>query len=198
MRKSWLWIVCLLVLLIFGGACSAAADYDPIEISGIPQFGQRGTYTIPTEINPRNISVNVLVNGGYADCGIDCVAMIEGYFKGYGNEDDRVYHAVIAARNPNVDWPNITYDPTDSITVQPFPLPGYVNTWPFSPDEVYAQLSAGNPVMVHRAGVPEHWVVIYGYDGSTSSLDWTGFKIMSPNYTQDRVWYQHLNNLVSS
>ena len=202
MRKYVSWtislIVCLVAILFLAAPGNAIADYPAIEITGIPTFGQRLSYVIPEDINPHGITVTVSVAGGYADCGIDCAAMIEGYFKGYGNEDDHVYHAVIAARNPTVDWVNVTYDPTESITVQPFPMGGYTNSYSMSAEDIYSQLSSGNPVMVHRGGTSEHWVVVYGYDGSSSSLDWTGFKIMSPNYSQDRVWYQHLNNLVST
>lgn len=198
MRRLLLSVLIGFLFLI--GAASAYADYPAVEISNIPTFGQRKTYTIPTNINPRNIPVDVSVGGNYGDCGIDCVAMIEAYFKGYGSEDTQVYHAVMAARNPNVDWANVTYDPGDETTVQPYPLTGYFYQYGMSAEDIYAQIRSGNPVMVHRkytSGGYEHWVVIYGYDGPSSYLDWTGFRIMSPTYATARVYYQRLNDLVS-
>ena len=202
MKKKTVAVVLLLcVCILLVPKTAQAASYPSVTISGIPTFGQRLSYTIPLGINPLGISVDVSVGGLYADCGIDCVAMIEGFYKGYPSEDDRVYHAVMAARNPNVKWETTTVDPGDQTTVQPFPISGYTHTYSMTAEDIYGQLRAGNPVMVHRkytTGGYEHWVVVYGYNGPSDSLNWKKFMIMSPTSAKTRVDYLNLSDLVSS
>ena len=202
MRNSvWRRLALLLTAaLLWLGIVPALADFESIEISGIPAFGQRLSYTIPASVNPADVSVDVSENGGYVDCGVACVSMIEAYAKGYPSDDTRVYHAVIAARNPYVDWESITETPEKSANVVPLPLEGYFHSFGLGAENVYRQLQAGNPVMAHRLythGGYEHWVVIYGYEGPTTYMDWRNFLIMSPTYTGEGVLYQHLNDLVS-
>lgn len=201
MKKRMMAVIltlCICVLIV--PAITHAESYSYINISGIPTFRQRKRYTIPTSINPYGVSVDVSVGGKYGDCGIDCIAMIEAYFKGYPSENDLVYHAAIAGRNPTIKWKTITKDPGDDVWVIPFPMPGYIHKEKMSAEEIYAQLKAGNPVMVHRkltAGGYEHWVVIYGYDGPSDSLQWGQFMIMSPTSKEIGVEYLHLSNLIS-
>ena len=172
-------------------------QYPAITINGIPHFGQRFNYTIPLEINPHNVTIDVSVNGASMDCGIACLAMIEGYYHHYPDEDTRAYHYVFAARNSQYDWANLYEDPVNT-TVQPFPIAGYDYTYSASPEDIYASISNGVPVMVHRTGSWEHWVVVYGYDGSSSNLQWGSFMTLSPSWADFRVSVEHLYDLVDS
>ena len=174
---------------------------DALAISGIPEFRQRKSYTIPADINPNNVAIDVSVDGGYQDCFVDSLSMVEGYFKGWPSEDDHVYHAAFAAVNKIMNnysydyWKTITADPIKT-SVNGCQVDGYIfGTGTPDAGFIYGQLQNGNPVMVY-SGL--HWVVIYGYEGSTNSLDWTKFMIMSPNYGSTGVDYQHLNDLVST
>jgi len=193
MKKYVCWsvsmIACLLAILFLAVPGKALADYPDVTIPGfLPEFGQRSSYTIPEDINPNNVSVNLLVDGFRKDCGMDCIAMVEAYYKGYESEDDNVYHAVIAANNANrnINWAEITSDPNVYIGIgkASVPIEGYKRldaiaskTVPFEMDdaiaeEIYNQISDGNPVLIHRPDAyVEHWVVIYGYEGSLSNKD---------------------------
>ena len=200
MRKRSVRILLLLLCALLCLPCAARADYESIVISGIPKYGQRLSYTIPASVNPNSVTCDVSDDGGYCDCGICCVCMIEGYYYGYGSDDIEVYHSVIAARNPQIDWANVTEDPGKKASVQPFPLDGYAHSFCLSSEKIHAQLAQGNPVMVHRKYTPggyEHWVLIYGYDGPSDYVDWRGFLVMSPTATSKRVDSLKITKVIS-
>ncbi len=99
-----------------------------------------------------------------ADCGIASVAMVEAYIKGYGKNDDTVYNAVWKTNG-------------ESVTLSSYAALGYSiisNTL----ENIYNKLKAGDPVIVYRTG-NDHYSVVYGYNGSTSTLQKSGFLVLN-------------------
>ena len=190
-KKLWFWIIGVLVSCLF--ACTAKADYPEIQIRGIPEMGQRTGYYIPLEINPNNVYVDVLYEGSVADCGVAALAMVEGYFKGYNdNNNVMLYHGALAGikYNQNVDFATITQEP--SIWLIPVPYTGYDYVDNVDYERVYQSLKDGIPVMIHCwSEQSQHWAVIYGYSGSSGEkVDETKFLIISP-YVPSYPWSQN-------
>ncbi len=98
------------------------------------------------------------------DCAIASMATIEAYCHGLpsGNYNSKAYQAVYAANGYSVSasWSKI----------------GYKTIEGFNKNTVYSQLKKGYPVIVHRTS--QHYSVIYGYDGSSSKLDLSGFLVV--------------------
>ncbi|MBO5280221.1 MAG: leucine-rich repeat protein [Clostridia bacterium] len=98
------------------------------------------------------------------DCGISSIAMVEAYKKGYSSNDSTVYDAVLSHNNGSnflSSYYNLGYDLIDN-----------------SLSAIYEQLKHDNPVIVYRTGTGlEHYSVVYGYNGSTSSLEANGFLV---------------------
>lgn len=109
-------------------------------------------------------------------CGISSIAMIEGYVKGYGDNDWTCYSAVY---NKNKE-----ISPSNPVLLASYAKIGYTSI-SNSLKSVYEQLQKGNPVLIYRTGKDpndskkslNHFSVIYGYSGSTSKLEKKGFKV---------------------
>lgn len=109
-------------------------------------------------------------------CGISSIAMIEGYVKGYGDNDWTCYSAVY---NKNKE-----ISPSNPVLLASYAKMGYTSI-SNSLKTVYEQLQKGNPVLIYRTGKDpndskkslNHFSVIYGYSGSTSKLEKKGFKV---------------------
>lgn len=200
LRANKLAITLVFLLLFFlAGAQSAKAVAD----IGVPAYGQRYSFRVPSDINPYAPEITTTDgNGMPVDCGIACLSMIEAYHTGDYSENDYVYYRMFAAANPGISWSTITSDVGGK---RAFPAEvanytgGYaVHGW-MSPEDILAQLNARHPVMVHRYP-NDHWVVIYGYDGPSNYVDWGSFKIMNPYHSRNGggVYYQHLRDFVGS
>ena len=108
----------------------------------------------------------------YGDCGISSVAMVEAYVKGYGPNNNTVYNAVWNKNN-------------QSITLSSYANLGY-STMTNSYANIYNELKAGRPVIVYRTGnSANHFSVIYGYNGSTTSLEAKGFLVLNTYHNND-------------
>ena len=98
------------------------------------------------------------------DCPIASMATVEAYFHGLpaGDYNSKAYQSVYAANGYSIsaNWSAI----------------GYRTVEYFSMQEAYDQLKTGTPIIVHRTS--NHYSVVYGYDGSTSSLQLSGFHIV--------------------
>ena len=109
-------------------------------------------------------------------CGISSIAMIEGYIKGYGDNDSTCYNAVY---NKNKE-----ISPSNPVLLASYAKIGYKSI-SNSLKSVYDELQKGNPVLIYRTGKDpsnpkkslNHFSVIYGYNGSTTTLEKKGFKI---------------------
>ena len=101
---------------------------------------------------------------GRGDCAIASMATVEAYCHGLpaGNHNSKAYQAVYSANGYSVSamWSKLGYKTVDG----------------FSMTTVYNQLKTGYPVIVHRTS--QHYSVIYGYDGSSSSLELSGFLVV--------------------
>ena len=96
------------------------------------------------------------------DCGISSISMIEAYSMQYGVSDfDSVYAAVLAANN-------------NSFKINEACSNGKYVDITQSPESYYAELAAGRPILIRREPY-EHWSVIVGYNGSSTSLEESGF-----------------------
>lgn len=100
----------------------------------------------------------------WGDCGISSVSMVEAYYKGYGSNNDAVYNAVWNANG-------------QSIQLSSYAKLGYSL---ISNDltSIYNYLKSGNPVIVYRTG-SNHFSVIYGYNGSSTTLQMSGFLVLN-------------------
>ncbi|MBR3835646.1 MAG: SH3 domain-containing protein [Clostridia bacterium] len=98
------------------------------------------------------------------DCAIASMATIEAYCHGLpsGNYNSKAYQAVYSANGNSISasWSKL----------------GYKTIEGFNKTTVYNQLKRGYPVIVHRTS--QHYSVIYGYDGSTSKLELSGFLVV--------------------
>lgn len=101
---------------------------------------------------------------GRGDCAIASMATVEAYCHDLpaGNSNSAAYQAVYSANGYSVSamWPKLGYTPIDG----------------FSMTTAYNQLKTGYPVIVHRSS--QHYSVIYGYDGSSSNLELSGFLVV--------------------
>lgn len=101
---------------------------------------------------------------GRGDCAIASMATIEAYCHDLpaGNHESKAYQAVYSANgySSSAMWSKLGYKTIDG----------------FNKTTVYNQLKTGYPVIVHRTS--QHYSVIYGYDGSTTSLELSGFLVV--------------------
>ena len=103
------------------------------------------------------------------DCAVVSMATVEAYMHGATSTADKktVYNALVSKNGDNdyAYWSNCGYVSYDSIN------------W----DTVYDQLACGYPVIVHRPATgskAQHWAVVAGYKGSTTTLDKNKFVIV--------------------
>ena len=128
-----------------------AANYSAIQLE-VPYFGQK-------------IS---------SDCGISSMSMVEAYELGYGTMYyDAFYEKIIQygigadalALNHAYGGGRYTsiHDASETKRLE----------------KIYAQLKSGKPVLIYRVGGSggDHWSVITGYNGSTSKLEKSGFRV---------------------
>lgn len=101
---------------------------------------------------------------GRGDCAIASMATIEAYCHDLpaGDHNSKAYQAVYSANgySSSAMWSKL----------------GYKTIEGFNKTTVYNQLKTGYPVIVHRTS--QHYSVIYGYDGSTTSLELSGFLVV--------------------
>lgn len=113
------------------------------------------------------------------DCGISSIAMVEAYKKGYSSNDETVYNAVY---NHN----------GKSVYLASYAKLGY-SVISNSLSAIYEQLQHDNPVIVYRTGNGKnHFSVIYGYNGSTSTLQKSGFLVLN-TMTPDAQYAKRTN-----
>ncbi len=108
------------------------------------------------------------------DCGISSIAMVEAYKKGYGTNDTTAYNAVYNYNG-------------NSVFLASYGNLGYT-TISNDLSAIYTQLQHDNPVIVYRTGSgKDHYSVIYGYNGSSTTLEKKGFLVLNTwhngNYT---------------
>lgn len=98
------------------------------------------------------------------DCAVVAMATVESYLYGTTSTADKdiVYNALIGKNGDNdyAYWGNCGFNDSKAID------------W----TEVYNQLTKGYPVIVHRG---DHWGVVAGYKGSTTTLDIEKFIIVN-------------------
>lgn len=101
---------------------------------------------------------------GRGDCAIASMATVEAYCHDLpaGDHNSKAYQAVYSANgySSSAMWSKL----------------GYKTIEGFNKTTVYNQLKTGYPVIVHRTS--QHYSVIYGYDGSTSNLELSGFLVV--------------------
>lgn len=104
-----------------------------------------------------------------SDCAVVSMATVEAYMHGATSAADKktVYNALVSKNGDNdyAYWSNCGYVSYDSIN------------W----DTVYDQLACGYPVIVHRPATgskSQHWAVVAGYKGSTTTLQKDKFVIV--------------------
>lgn len=121
---------------------------------------------------------------GTGDCAIASMSTVEAYCHGLsaGDYNSRAYQAVYSANGYTIsaNWSKIGYQAIDS----------------FSMKTVYDQLKTGYPVIVHRTS--NHYSVVYGYDGNTSSLELSGFMIVDvdDSYNNKASAYMRLSDWI--
>ena len=102
----------------------------------------------------------------YGDCAVVSMCTIEAYMNGAttSSQKDTVYNAVVNANGAQAYayWGRVGYY-TASLN------------W----TTIYNQLKNGIPSIIHRTGSSgEHWAVVAGYNGSSSSLEWNKFIVV--------------------
>ena len=121
---------------------------------------------------------------GTGDCAIASMSTVEAYCHGLpsGNYNSKAYQAVYSANGYSVsaNWSKIGYQTIEG----------------FSMKTAYDQLKTGYPIIVHRTS--NHYSVVYGYDGNTSSLEMSGFMIVDvdDSYNGKSTAYQRLNGWI--
>ena len=103
------------------------------------------------------------------DCGVVSMATVEAYLYGAtsSGEKDTVYNALVSANGDNdyANWSSC----------------GYVSHSSIDWGTVYDRLCTGFPVIVHRPATSsksQHWAVVAGYKGSTTTLEADKFIIV--------------------
>lgn len=95
------------------------------------------------------------------DCAIASISSVEAYFHDLpsGNYNSEAYKAVYSANGNSIsaNWSALGYKKVSGCDLL----------------TIYKQLVSGYPVIVHRTS--SHYSVVYGYNGSTSSLQMSGF-----------------------
>ena len=118
---------------------------------------------------------------GIGDCAIASMATVEAYCHGLpsGDYNSAAYQAVYSANGYSIYamWSQIG-----------FSYLGY-----FDMQTLYNQLKTGYPVIVHRTS--SHYSVVYGYVGSTSRLELSGFLIVDvdDSYNNSSSAYKRLD-----
>ncbi|MBQ9268915.1 MAG: hypothetical protein IJ206_05275 [Oscillospiraceae bacterium] len=118
------------------------------------------------------------------DCQFVTVVTMEAYMAGAvsDKEKDTVYTAVKNANpgstsgKPNAE---VIQSPNWGKTI------GYENMT-YSLENLYREISRGNPVMIYRAGTSTkspHWSVVCGYTGSASKLEESGFQMVNVSHS---------------
>ncbi len=101
---------------------------------------------------------------GTGDCAIASMATVEAYCHDLpsGDYNSKAYQAVYSANgySSSAMWSKI----------------GYKTVEGFSMTTAYNQLKTGYPIIVHRTS--QHYSVIYGYNGSSSTLELSGFLVV--------------------
>lgn len=123
-------------------------------------------YNIDMSAEVLNSRTNQQVSG---DCAVVSMATVEAFMHRATSTADKktVYNALVSKNGDNdyAYWSNCGYVSYDSIN------------W----DTVYDQLACGYPVIVHRPAVgskAQHWAVVAGYKGSTTTLQKDKFVIV--------------------
>ncbi len=124
------------------------------------------------------------------DCMFVSVVTMEAYMVGAtsGADKNAVYSAV---KNAN---PGSTSKKPNAEVIQSTnwgKTVGYEDM-KYSLENLYREISRGNPVMIYRAGKPNHWSVVCGYTGSSSRLEESGFQMV--NVTHDGVFKTNLKS----
>lgn len=97
------------------------------------------------------------------DCGISSISMIEAYALGYGCSCyDAIYEAVYVANGNDLSIGTAVNN-------------GQYKDVSRNLETIYNQLAAGNPVLIYRGSSSYHWSVIVGYNGSSTTLQKSGF-----------------------
>ncbi len=108
----------------------------------------------------KNYRVNMKGIPNYGDCAIASIASVEAYWK----QDATGMYDQIYAKNGNSvyisSWGNMGYS--------------YKS---YSLETLYQELKKG-PVIIHRSGSGGHYSVVVGYEGSSSTLQSSGFRVM--------------------
>jgi len=118
------------------------------------------------------------------DCQFVTVVTMEAYMVGAttSKDKDKVYTAVKNANpgstsgKPNAE---VIQSPNWGKTI------GY-ESMTYSLENLYREISRGNPVMIYRAGTSTkspHWSVVCGYTGSTSKLEESGFQMVNVSHS---------------
>ena len=121
-----------------------------------------------------NVDKSRITQKNNTDCALVSVATIEAYMYGATSSADKtsVYNAVV-----NKNLGTTSGVPRDN-AVQSWAALGY-NTDSYSLQKLYNQLAKGYPVIVHRtSSAGEHWSVVCGYTGSTTTLQESGFIVV--------------------
>ncbi|MBR6513562.1 MAG: S-layer homology domain-containing protein [Clostridia bacterium] len=93
-----------------------------------------------------------------------CLSMVEGYYYGYGQNNDYVYNTVM------------NYNPGAALSSSNSAKLGYTSI-ECTLQSVYDQLAAGKPVIIQRSG---HFGVVYGYTPTESVLKAKDFLVLNP------------------
>ena len=118
------------------------------------------------------------------DCQFVTVVTMEAYMAGAvsDKEKDTVYTAVKNANpgstsgKPNAE---VIQSPNWGKTI------GYEDMT-YSLENLYREISRGNPVMIYRAGTAKkspHWSVVCGYTGSATKLEESGFRMVNVSHS---------------
>ncbi len=118
------------------------------------------------------------------DCQFVTVVTMEAYMAGAvsDKEKDTVYTAVKNANpgstsgKPNAE---VIQSPNWGKTI------GYEDMT-YSLENLYREISRGNPVMIYRAGTAKkspHWSVVCGYSGSATKLEESGFRMVNVSHS---------------
>ncbi len=130
--------------------------------------------TVPSEVAEAASSTKIYYNIDFsaavlksrinqkvsADCAVVSMATIEAYLYGATSDSAKntVYNAVVSKNGDDnyAYWSNV----------------GYVSKSSISWADVYTQISKGYPCIIHRnTSAGEHWAVVAGYKGSTTTLE---------------------------
>lgn len=119
-----------------------------------------GTYsTIDYSTRAAANRVNMRGEPGFGDCAIASIASIEAY---WANTTSGKYDEVYGLFN--------------GVYISSWSKAGYTSQG-YSLQTLYSALQSG-PVIIHRTGGSGHYSVVVAYEGNTSNLEMSGFKVM--------------------